>query len=403
MAAEGRPHHASGLVFDDDAASASVANALRDARTEAAYKEALRSTRDGLRGVELERCLRHLAECLGTRNAKSAVIRSLTAVLEQEAWPERYKRDEDCWTAHQASRGNFQAWRRKVRAIHPPAPAGPRPTSSEEAALVPVEDDWMARLPYLEDARSMPPPPADGIDGPQLCWSIEDMDSAFLCAVIGDSADEAAPTGDGKASRERTSESSESSEGPPPSEADTAAPDASLAADVSAGKTEARAASDPGVCQSCESAMPAAADEQPPPMRVERAPAASAAAPCARPGCACVSFDGQAGHFCCRTCRGTPAVPGRACCPPRDGGIAVHPRPSCAPATPAVPHEGAEGDPPASAPFGFARCARDECRCSASFDGEPGNFCCITCRDGVPCDGDYHPKPQRRSRKGRRA
>ena len=401
MAAEGRI--ADGLVFEDDAASASVVNALRDVRTEAAYAEALRSTRDGLRGVELERCLRHLAACLGTRNAKPSAIRSLTAVLEQEVWPEWYKRDEDCWTAHRASRGNFQAWRRKVRAIHAPPPAGPSPTSSEEAALVPVEDGWMAREACLEDARSMSPPPTDGIDEPQLCLSIEDIDSAFLCAVIGDSADEAAPTGGGEASHERTSDNSESSEGPPPSEADAAAPNTSLAADASAGKTEARAASDPGACQSCESAMPAAADEQPPPTRVERAPAVSAAAPCARPGCACVSFDGHAGHFCCRTCRGTPTAPGRACGPPRDGGVAVHPRPSCAPATPAVPHEGAEGDPPASAPFGFARCARAECRCSASFDGQPGNFCCITCRDGVPCDGDYHPKPQRRSRKGKRA
>mmetsp|Transcript_27530 Transcript_27530/g.62294 ORF Transcript_27530/g.62294 Transcript_27530/m.62294 type:complete len:246 (-) Transcript_27530:184-921(-) len=123
-------------------------------------------------------------------------------------------------------------------------------------------------------------------------------------------ADEAAPTGGSEASHERTSDNSESSEGPPPSEADAAAPNTSLAADASAGKTEARAASDPGACQSCESAMPAAADEQPPPTRVERAPAVSAAAPCARPGCACVSFDGHAGHFCCRTCRGTPTVPG---------------------------------------------------------------------------------------------
>ena len=173
MAADGRiadGHHAGGLVFE---------NTLLDLRTEEAYAKALQSTRDGLRGVELERCLRHLAACLGTRNAKPSAIRSLTAVLKQEVWPKRYKRDEDCWKAHRASRGNFQAWRRKV-AIHAPPPAGPSPTSSEEAALVPDEDGWMAREACLEDARSMSPPPTDGIDEPQLCLSIEDIDSAFL-------------------------------------------------------------------------------------------------------------------------------------------------------------------------------------------------------------------------------
>ena len=36
-----------------------------------------------------------------------------------------------------------------------------------------------------------------------------------------------------------------------------------------------------------------------------------------------------------------------------------------------------------------APCVRSGCPCD-SFNGENGNYCCLTCRDGTPCDGRYH-------------
>ena len=116
------------------------------------------------------------------------------------------------------------------------------------------------------------------------------------------------------------------------------------------------------------------------------------AAPCARPGCRCVSFDGEPGNYCCHTCRGTPTRPGKACMHRHGPDFIVHPVPTSQPRR-------SQGELPDGT---FARCAHPECRCTASFDGNPGEHCCLTCKNGIPCQGNWHPTPQRRARKGGR-
>ena len=39
---------------------------------------------------------------------------------------------------------------------------------------------------------------------------------------------------------------------------------------------------------------------------------------------------------------------------------------------------------------GYAACVRHDCLCPASWNGRPGEHCCLTCRDGKPCDHPYH-------------
>jgi hypothetical protein len=38
-------------------------------------------------------------------------------------------------------------------------------------------------------------------------------------------------------------------------------------------------------------------------------------------------------------------------------------------------------------------CIRPTCPCAASWNGEIGNFCCRTCRDGTACLRNYHAEP----------
>ena len=41
----------------------------------------------------------------------------------------------------------------------------------------------------------------------------------------------------------------------------------------------------------------------------------------------------------------------------------------------------------------FERCARPGCPCTASWNGEADEYCCLTCRDGMACERNYHHKP----------
>jgi len=121
---------------------------------------------------------------------------------------------------------------------------------------------------------------------------------------------------------------------------------------------------------------------------------------CKREGCRCVSYNGLPGEYCGHSCRGSYIRAGFACRHRQHDegpGFIVHPVPMLPP-----PREGAYD--PRAAGSGtlatYAACARAECPCIASHDGIEGHFCCISCRDGKACGGNWHTKPQRRPRKG---
>ena len=43
----------------------------------------------------------------------------------------------------------------------------------------------------------------------------------------------------------------------------------------------------------------------------------------------------------------------------------------------------------------WAPCKREGCKCSASFNGLPDEFCCFTCQGGRPCTRNIHQAPVR--------
>ena len=94
---------------------------------------------------------------------------------------------------------------------------------------------------------------------------------------------------------------------------------------------------------------------------------------CATPGCPCTStYSGQPGEACCRTCsRGTPCK--------------------------ANYHERPTGHRPAQSPpqdgLTYPHCATPGCPCTATFNGQPGQACCRTCRQGTPCAANFHTRP----------
>jgi hypothetical protein len=60
----------------------------------------------------------------------------------------------------------------------------------------------------------------------------------------------------------------------------------------------------------------------------------------------------------------------------------------------ALPHPSAHGLQPAAVRAGVLPvCARPGCPCTSTWDGEEGGFCCRACREGTPCERNYHPTP----------
>ena len=41
----------------------------------------------------------------------------------------------------------------------------------------------------------------------------------------------------------------------------------------------------------------------------------------------------------------------------------------------------------------WAPCKREDCACTASYNGKPGEYCCNTCRNGTPCMENNHSCP----------
>ena len=97
---------------------------------------------------------------------------------------------------------------------------------------------------------------------------------------------------------------------------------------------------------------------------------------CATPGCPCTStFNDQPGESCCRTCRrGTPCAAN------------YHERPLMQtghPLTHGPPQDGST----------YPHCVTPGCQCTATFNGQPGEVCCRTCRQGAPCAANFHTRP----------
>ena len=63
------------------------------------------------------------------------------------------------------------------------------------------------------------------------------------------------------------------------------------------------------------------------------------------------------------------------------------------PATGAPPSTATVHPPPPEAPQWWARCARVDCPCPASFDGLPGRHCSLSCHQGTPCSSAWHVAP----------
>ena len=124
------------------------------AEVQRCFDEATRSVAEGCRGVDHERRLRSLLSSLGTRNGKQSSIRAVEAVLAQHLWPSEYRTDQECWNRHQASKSNFQAWRRKLTKYMRPY---------DGRIITPVERDSallcsLAQVPAWASPRPTPPP-----------------------------------------------------------------------------------------------------------------------------------------------------------------------------------------------------------------------------------------------------
>ena len=61
------------------------------------------------------------------------------------------------------------------------------------------------------------------------------------------------------------------------------------------------------------------------------------------------------------------------------------------PHRPAVPDEAAEGKGPPHEQG--PHCGMPGCPCTSTFNGQPGEACCCTCRCGTPCKANYHERP----------
>ena len=98
---------------------------------------------------------------------------------------------------------------------------------------------------------------------------------------------------------------------------------------------------------------------------------------CATPGCPCTStYSGEPGEACCRTCRqGTPCASN------------YHPNPiGRRPLGRRVPDH-------TDTSVTYPHCVSPGCPCTSTFNGEPGQPCCRTCRDGTPCIANFHTRP----------
>ena len=421
------------------------------------FEAALDAIKTGITGMERDKVLRALATSLDTPNAKSSTLKAIEAVLSQIVEPTRFKSDEQAWKAHGATERNFRRWKTNIKNIrfqgkgtermaaqmsHGTAQVdsterapGTLPeelwsrcweshTSSAELAdllpdtldadpdadpdPVPAPDGQyqLAHVPLgqlLPDGRLSPVDALEPVEAIETSFAIVDITSEPTGGVSSDassgnvSGGVSSDASGGNVSEETPDEQSPDEQSPrvvsshSASTNDSSAttsqyePNGSITLPAASAATAAAPpsrASPPANAASWANVGGGEARNRPP----------ANAAPCARPGCRCVSFDGEPGNYCCHTCRGTPTRPGKACMHRHGPDFIVHPVPTCQPRR-------SQGELPDGT---FARCAHPDCRCTASFDGNPGEHCCLTCKNGRPCQGNWHPTPQRRARKGGR-
>jgi hypothetical protein len=87
-------------------------------------------------------------------------------------------------------------------------------------------------------------------------------------------------------------------------------------------------------------------------------------------------------------------------CPPGPGGPGVAAQPSsglgapaATPSPPLASTTASMGLQTARGVWLYTKCARDECPCAATFNGQVGQFCCAPCREGTACTGGRHMVP----------
>jgi hypothetical protein len=130
---------------------------------------------------------------------------------------------------------------------------------------------------------------------------------------------------------------------------------------------------------------------------------------CATPGCPCDSFDGRAATACTASCKEAgpcrhrthvflpPSVPvAQASVPPPSVSLPV---PAHAAATRPTLRQPSAAVPPPPVPYPsvaarsggarIAQCANLRCPCD-SFNGQYGEYCCRTCRQGAACANRIH-------------
>ena len=117
----------------------------------------------------------------------------------------------------------------------------------------------------------------------------------------------------------------------------------------------------------------------------------SSAYRCLNPRCQCDSFDGHAGTYCCRRCEN--GVPCQRRCHVYEALSPARALPPAGQMTDGTKHQVASMAPPGmrqEAKRQPARCASRHCPCD-SWNGEDGEYCCRTCRMGMPCHQRFHP------------
>ncbi len=356
----------------------------------------------------------------GNVKVPKTTLFAVKAVLYHMVFPKEHKTDEDAWEHFGAASSTSRMWKtwinevaRKNGLLHEndllhtpgapsaapscsplPSPPGAASPAADGAGAESPPENGVAAAAGAEGAEGSLSGEATGEQqhrgGGEAGEEFDDeikqfLDLDELDKFFDDADDKNAPGRDqialvtggdeavGKAAPSPTSPATPATPATPASSSDSSASPASPASAPPAAPAAPLAPPAPSA-----SAVPPAADDA-------EGGGVTAWARCARPDCPCVSFNGLPGEHCCRTCRGTPTCAGKPC------ATLVHREPS----------EKPRPQPPIDAGR-YARCVREGCPCTSSFDGQPGEYCCLSCRNGKPCEGNYHREPSRRSRKGMR-
>ena len=82
-----------------------------------ALSAAVAAVESGEEGEALDGAIRTLAHALGAKRVEVGTTRAIRAVLHQHVHPDRYPRDEDAATAHNAKERNFRKWKHEIQSV----------------------------------------------------------------------------------------------------------------------------------------------------------------------------------------------------------------------------------------------------------------------------------------------